>query len=57
MQLIQLMVICDLHFLCKAELDSESVETVALDTKAAYTAFKGKGVATSGVGKHHQRHH
>ncbi|KAK7109104.1 dynactin subunit 2-like isoform X2 [Littorina saxatilis] len=29
------------------ELESESVETVALDTKAAYTAFKGKGVSST----------
>ncbi|XP_076460483.1 dynactin subunit 2-like [Babylonia areolata] len=29
------------------EQESESVETVALDTKAAYTAFRGKGVAAA----------
>ncbi|KAL8563964.1 hypothetical protein ACOMHN_025295 [Nucella lapillus] len=29
------------------ELESESVETVVLDTKAAYTAFRGKGVASA----------
>nr|KAG5709365.1 hypothetical protein BaRGS_029214 [Batillaria attramentaria] len=31
------------------ELDSESVERIAIDTKAAFSSFKGKGVATAGV--------
>lgn len=30
------------------ELDSSSVERIALDSKAAYTAFQGKGVSTLG---------
>lgn len=35
--------------LSRQDENSDSVERIALDTKAAYTLFKGKGITTAGV--------